>query len=121
MLALTHRIGAIIGILLFAGVASAANDVTAIKTPRTGKLTKCASRLFYQDCNEYHHIKVPRRIKLGDHVRLTYGSNPKSYNFPVARISRDGDTCTLYSEESGDPEKMDRIEITSCTEWSGTP
>lgn len=121
MFALVRRTGAIAGLLLFADAAGAANGVTAITTAGSGTLTMCEDWIIYHSCNDYHHVALPKQIKLGDHVRLTFGSNLKNYDFPVVRITRDGDTCTVLSEDAGNTQQMDRIEIPSCAEASGTP
>lgn len=102
---------ALAGVIFAAGQA-AANDVTAITTGGTGDLTMCP----YMGCNLYHHIALPPRIALGDHVNLHFGSNPKNYRFPVARIIRHGAGCTVFSQTE-QTEDVEKIEIASC----GTP
>jgi len=91
----------------------AADEVAAIATGGTGDLTMCP----YTGCNLYHHIKLPPRIAVGDKVRLRFGSNPKRYDFPVARIVRDGGVCIVFSQldKIADVEK---IEVASCGEAS---
>jgi hypothetical protein len=94
---------------VIAAVQAAANEVTAISTGGTGDLTMCP----YTGCNLYHHIELPPKIAIGDKVPLRFGSNPKDYNFPVARITRDGDACVVYSQ-IGQTEKVEKIEVPSC-------
>jgi hypothetical protein len=87
-----------------------ADDVTAIATGRKGDLTKCS----YWGCNLYHHIKLPQKIAVGDSVTVHFGSNPKRYSFPVARIIKSGDLCTVYSQTT-QTDDVEKIEITPCT------
>jgi hypothetical protein len=54
-------------------------------------------------CNTYHHISLPPRIAVGDTITLRFGSNPKDYAFPVARIDLDGQHCAIFSEAEGNP------------------
>jgi hypothetical protein len=109
MALLTHRIvSAAAAGLLFAASASA-EDVTAVATGGQGDLTMCP----YMGCNLYHHIKLPPRIAVGHHVVVHFGSNPKRYRFPVARIVKDGDTCTVYSQ-TAETDGVEKIEIASC-------
>jgi hypothetical protein len=86
-----------------------ADEVTAISTGGDGELTMCP----YFSCYLYHHIKLPRRIAIGDKVRVRFGSNPKHYAFPVARIVRDGGSCTIFSQLDK-TEKVEKIEPASC-------
>jgi hypothetical protein len=98
---------------------AAAADVQAIETGGSGVLTMCQSRMVYQDCRDYHHITVPTRINVGDSFEVDFGSNPKQYQFPAARIERDGERCVIYSEATGDGKEMNRIEVIPCHEASG--
>jgi hypothetical protein len=109
------------GILVAATVslAAAADGVKAIVTPGSGMLTMCRNRLVYSDCNSYHHIAIPGRIAVGDKFQVEFGSNPKGYEFPVVRIVRNGDSCTLLSEAGVDAGKSDTIEVASCRDASG--
>jgi hypothetical protein len=95
--------------LLLGGAAFAAEEVDAIATGGKGNLTMCP----YSGCNLYHHVKLPPRIAVGDKVRMRFGSNPKRYDFPVARIVRDGDSCTVYSQPAK-TEQVEKIEVASC-------
>ncbi len=102
---------------LFAAVVpSDADDIPSIATPGTGDLTMCS----YRGCNLYHHIKLPNRIAVGDTVRVTFGSNPKDYAFPVVHITRDGDTCTVLSAPADDATPADKIEVASCRAAAGS-
>jgi hypothetical protein len=99
---------------------AAAGGVSAVETPGSGTLTMCRSRLVYSDCNSYHHIAIPQRIAVGDTVSVAFGSNPKEYAFPIARILQTGDACTLLSHANGDTDKTDKIEVASCKAASGS-
>lgn len=100
------------GLVAGAGNAAAA-DVTAITTPGQGNLTMCPESWIYRSCNLYHHIRVPRRIEVGGNVTLHYGSNPKRYVFPVARIVQNGDSCTVFSQ-TDQTDNVENIVIASC-------
>jgi hypothetical protein len=95
----------------------AADEAISISTGGKGDLTMCPYSWAYTGCNVYHHIKLPAQIAVGDKVRLRFGSNPKQYYFPVARIVRDGDTCTVFSQ-LGKTTDVEKIEIASCGEAS---
>jgi hypothetical protein len=103
------RLTAIAVTILAATTPAMADEVTAISTGGQGDLTMCP----YRGCNLYHHIKLPPQIAVGDKVGLRFGSNPKHYNFPVARIVRDGDTCTVFSQ-TAKTENVEKIEVASC-------
>jgi hypothetical protein len=103
---------ALAGLVAAAGAAAAA-DVTAVTTPGKGDLTMCPESWMYRSCNLYHHIKVPRRIEVGGNVVLHYGSNPKRYVFPVARIVQDGDNCTVFSQ-TDQTDNVENIVVASC-------
>jgi hypothetical protein len=96
--------------------AAAADDVNAVSTGGTGALTMCQSGILSPTCNLYHHVALPKRIAVGDRVPLDFGSNEKKYNFPVVRIVRHGNACTVLSQASGDADAMNKIEIASCTD-----
>ena len=98
---------------------AAADEVKAIATGGKGNLTMCKSMMVYSSCNLYHHIKLPSQIAIGDKVRLHYGSNPKRFDFPVARIVRDGDLCTVLSDAAGGTENVNKIEVSSCQDAPG--
>jgi hypothetical protein len=96
----------------------AADEAASISTGGKGDLTMCPWA--QMSCNLYHHIKLPPKIAVGDKVRLRFGSNPKQYYFPVARIVRDGDTCTVFSQ-LGKTTDVEKIEIASCGDASPPP
>jgi len=52
-------------------------------------------------CREYNHIKLPSFISVGDVFRVTFGSNPKSYEFHVGRIETHDGTCSIYPFHDG--------------------
>jgi len=101
-------LGALLGSLAAFAVAQA-EEVQSVATPGKGDLTMCS----YRGCNLYHHIKLPAQIAVGDKVRVRFGSNPKQYRFPVARIVHTGDACTIYSQTT-DTEGVEKIEVASC-------
>ena len=102
---------AAIGGLLAAGPA-AADEVAAIATGGQGDLTMCPY-MGYMGCNLYHHIELPPQIAVGDKVSVRFGSNPKSYDFPIARIVRDGGKCTVFSQLKN-TENVEKIVIAAC-------
>jgi hypothetical protein len=113
----------LIGLIAAAGYlaamgCAAADEVQAISTGGKGDLTMCQG-ILGQNCNLYHHIDLPPRIAVGDTVPVDFGSNEKQYTFPVARIVKDGDGCTVLSQASGDMAKMDRIKIAACQDAGG--
>ena len=111
MIVIMCRAGAIL--LLCAGAARA-EEPHAITTPGKGDLTMCpVTFASMRSCNLYHHIKLPPQIAIGDKVKLRFGSNPKQYRFPIVRIVRDGDRCTVYSQTT-DTEDVEKIEIAPC-------
>jgi hypothetical protein len=63
----------------------AASEVKAIETGGTGDLTMCP--IGGLGCNLYHHINLPLQISTGDYVPVSFGSNPKQYDFPAAKMS----------------------------------
>ncbi|HTZ36493.1 MAG TPA: hypothetical protein VMB84_10745 [Stellaceae bacterium] len=104
-------------VAFLAAVASASaegEEVNAIITDGKADLTMCRQQMMlYHACYLYHHVPVPGRIALGDKVHLRYGSNPKHYDFPVERIMRSGDSCTVYSQRS-ETEEVEKMEIAPC-------
>src|SRR5258708_40120428 len=75
----------------------AAREVKAIETGGSGDLTMCPMRDF--SCNLYHRIALPLQMTIGEKVNVSFGSNPKQSDFPVARIIvRDGGRCTGVSQ-----------------------
>jgi hypothetical protein len=90
----------------------AADEVRAIETVGTGDLTMCPVGGF--GCNLYHHIDLPLRISIDDKVPVSFGSNPKQYDFPAAKIVvRDGDGCTVFSQIVK-TEDVEKIDVPSC-------
>jgi hypothetical protein len=103
---------ALVGVVATAANVAAA-DVTTITTPGKGDLTMCPESWMYRSCNLYHHIRLPPHIAVGGKVTLHYGSNPKRYVFPVARIVQDGDSCTVFSQ-TDHTDNVENIAITPC-------
>ena len=104
------------GVAFLAAVGSlrpvAAGEVKAIETGSKGDLTMCPMRDF--SCNLYHHITLPPQMTIGEKVKVSFGSNPKQYDFPVARIIvRDGGGCTGFGQLA-ETEDVEKIEVASC-------
>jgi hypothetical protein len=90
----------------------AASEVKAIETGGTGDLTMCP--IGGLGCNLYHHINLPLQISTGDNVPVSFGSNPKQYDFPAAKIVvRDGGGCTVFSQLAK-TENVEKIDVPSC-------
>jgi hypothetical protein len=90
----------------------AADEVRAIETGGTGDLTMCPVGGI--SCNLYHHIDLPLRISIGDKVPVSFGSNPKQYDFPAAKIVvRDDDGCTVFSQLV-ETENVEKIDVPCC-------
>ena len=115
-----RRAGSLVALLMLAAAAQAADGVTAIATDGSGTLTMCRSWLLFHSCQDYNNIVLPTQIAVGDKLPLNFGSNPKDYEFPVARIVRDGASCTVLSQANGPPERVNKIEIASCRDAPDT-
>ncbi len=94
--------------------AAVANTAEAITTPGSGTLTMCLDWFLYNSCNTYHHVALPERIAVGDKITVTFGSNPKDYDFHVVAIHHHGERCTILSDHSGAGDKGERIEVARC-------
>ena len=114
------RFGTLAAALLAAGAASG-ETVKSVGTGGLGTLTMCRNWMVYSDCRTYNHVAVPPRIAVGDSIGLDFGSNPKEYQFPVARIVRKGNRCTIYSETTGEPERLNRIVVEPCLDRTIVP
>ena len=110
----------IVGILIAAGSFGPAvagdqpDTVVAVQPGGPGVLTKCRDWLVARSCHHYHHISLPSRVAVGDTLTLSFGSSPKEYDFPVARIALEGDHCMIFSEVGGDRYKVDKISVAPC-------
>ena len=104
-------------VLLYLGAASsaamAADLAEAVAIQGSGKLTICRSWLVSESCTT-HTVALPARVSVGDSIKLTYGSNPKTYIFHVADIHRRDKGCVILSENSGPKEAGERIEVSQC-------
>jgi hypothetical protein len=99
-----------------------AGPVNAVETGGRGTLTKCPSLFPTHFCHTYRHVGLPVRIAVGDTLRLDFGSNPKEFAFPVARIALEHGGCTIFSETGDDPDQ-DKLTVASCraaTETGGS-
>jgi hypothetical protein len=109
----------IAGLLLAAaavgpGAARQPDSVEAIEPGGPGELTKCRNWLVASSCKTYKHISLPPRIAVGDTLTVTFGSSPKEYEFPVARIAHKGRHCAIFSEAEGDRHQIDKINVAPC-------
>ena len=95
--------------------AAAADGVDAVTTPGSGELTMCRSWVVYDSCDA-HKVVLPERIAVGDKIKLTYGSNPKSYVFHVVQIRREDKGCTILSAASGGREDGEKLAVAQCQE-----
>jgi hypothetical protein len=96
------------------GAARQPDSVGAVEPGGPGVLTKCRDWLVASSCNTYHHIDLPPRIAVGDTITVTFGSSPKEYAFPVARIAQKGRHCAIFSEAQGDRHQIDKINVAPC-------
>lgn len=108
----------IAGLLIAAGscgpAAARAETVEAVEPGGPGVLTKCRNWLVAKSCRTYQHIPLPARIAVGDTIRVSFGSHPKEYAFPVARIALQGRDCVLFSKAEGDRQETDKINVAPC-------
>jgi len=109
----------IAGLLIAAGhlnpaAARQPDSVEAVEPGGPGVLTKCRDWLVASSCNRYHHITLPPRIAVGDTLTVTFGSSPKEYAFPVARIAQKGRHCVIFSDTEGDRHHVDKINVAPC-------
>jgi hypothetical protein len=106
--------------LLLAGAAfgpAAAREpdrVEAVEPGGPGELTKCRDWLVASSCKTYKHIILPPRVAVGDTITVTFGSSPKEYAFPVARIVHKGRHCAIFSDAEGDRHRTDKINVAPC-------
>jgi hypothetical protein len=105
--------------LLLTGAAGSAtarepDGVEAVKPGGPGVLTKCRDWLIASSCKTYHHITLPPRVAVGDTITVTFGSSPKEYAFPVARIDHKGRHCAIFSDADGDRHRIDKINVAPC-------
>jgi hypothetical protein len=105
---------AAVSLVVLALGSAAAAEVEAIAPGGSGVLTMCRDWLVTSSCKTYHHIELPPRIAVGDTVSVTFGSSPKEYAFPVARIAVEGRRCAIFSEATGNRHQMDRINVAPC-------
>lgn len=96
-----------------AAVPAIAAGPKAVETDGRGVLTICRSWLFYTSCQSYNHIAIPARIAVGDEITVIFGSNTKKIGYPIAAITRAGDSCTIYNAEPDGAENVDHI-VTAC-------
>jgi hypothetical protein len=105
---------AAISIIVLGFGKATAGDIEAVTPGGSGILTKCRDWLVATTCNTYQHVNLPPRIAVGDKIPLRFGSNPKNYAFPVARIDLERNHCAIFSEAEGNLHQMDRINVGLC-------
>ena len=93
---------------------AAAGDVESVIPGASGILTKCRGWLVATTCRTYQHIDLPPRISVGDKILLRFGSNPKDYALPVARIDLKRHHCAIFSEAEGHRHRIDKINVAPC-------
>ena len=93
---------------------AAAGDVEAVTPGASWVLTKCPGWIVATSCKTYQHISLPPRIAVGDTIALRFGSNPKDYAFPVARIDLKRHHCAIFSEAERNRHRMDKINVAPC-------
>jgi len=95
-------------------VADQSTIVEAVTPGGPGVLTKCRNWFVASTCNEYHHIRLPPRVAVGDAISVTFGSSRKEFVFQVARIAIEDHHCTIYSTAQESLEGVDKIDVASC-------
>jgi hypothetical protein len=98
----------------FAAATAEADNVVAVEPGGPGVLTKCRDWLMASTCKSYQHIALPARIQVGDTLTVSFGSSPKEFVFPVARIALKGRHCAIFSKATGDRHEMDKINVAPC-------
>jgi hypothetical protein len=91
-----------------------AENVAAVAPGGPGVLTKCRDWLMASSCKSYEHVALPAVIRVGDELTVSFGSNPKEFVFPVARIDLKGRHCAIFSKAEGDRHKIDKINVAPC-------
>jgi hypothetical protein len=108
----------IAGLMIAAASAGSAagqpNRVSAVAPGAPGVLTKCRDWIVTSSCRTYQHIALPPKIAVGDTITVTFGSSPKEYRFPVARITLEGRHCAIFSEPHGKGLGVDTINVAPC-------
>jgi hypothetical protein len=104
---------ALIIVVTSMGAAAHSNSVDAVRPGAPGILTKWISWLVTSSRRTYHHIRLPARVAVGDTITFSFGSNPKTYRFSVARITLKGNRCEIFSRNEIHHHK-DKISVTPC-------
>src|SRR5215472_2222360 len=76
-------------------VADQSTIVEAVTPGGPGVLTKCRNWFGASTCNEYHHVRMPPLVAVGDAISVTFGSSRKEFMFRVARITIEDHHCTI--------------------------
>ncbi|HWK46647.1 MAG TPA: hypothetical protein VNT30_18140 [Stellaceae bacterium] len=88
--------------------------VNAIVPDADASLTLCRDWLLFRTCKSYGHVTLPPVVTTGERVLLTYGSDTKSYRFPVLRIVRTGAQCLIYGETGDTVDQLDHLVVPAC-------
>ncbi|HVH79704.1 MAG TPA: hypothetical protein VM782_09965 [Stellaceae bacterium] len=115
MIAAACRAGSIA--LLLASAADV-DGVTTIDSAGVGTLTICVDWMPFHGCQVYEQVALPRRLAIGDTLSLEFG-DAKHFEFPVARIIKNGIRCTVLSQANGEADKIDSIKVPACLDVSG--
>ncbi len=102
-------------IIAVIGVSAAAHaySVDAVRPRAQGVLTKQIDWLLANSHRTYHHIRLPARVAVGDTITFSFGSNPKTYRFSVARLTLQGNRCEIFSK-SEIHHHRDKISVAPC-------
>ena len=99
------------------GAAAHSNRVDAVRPGSRGVLTKWVDWLVTSSRRTYHHIRLPARVAVGDTITFSFGSNPKTYRFSVARITLKGDRCEIFSGKEIHHQGI-RLAFPLATRWA---
>jgi hypothetical protein len=101
-------------IAAFLGPCAAAAQIAAVTTPGRGNLTMCRDWFLYNACDTYHHVALPKRVAVGDQIKLVFGHSDKEYDFRVVGIDRTGTNCTIRSPHTGPQDSGEKIVVKHC-------
>jgi hypothetical protein len=95
--------------------AFAAQAQNAIQPQGDGVLRICRNwDMLGKSCRNYHHVKLPASIRLGDTFRVEYGSNRKSFDFQVGRIKVEDGICAIHRTDQDQP--GDRVKVACASD-----
>ncbi|HTV89371.1 MAG TPA: hypothetical protein VME41_10180 [Stellaceae bacterium] len=91
-----------------------AGPAATVTTAGSGELTICRDWLVYDTCDTYHHVALPKRVAVGDHIKLVFGRSDKEYDFYVTGIDRRGHRCAIMSPHTGANDSGEKIIVEQC-------